>query len=133
MDLNNAEDRCRLPEFKGQLIDILEDYCEAAGIIIDNPDKDEYATENNAAIIYGSDYDTIAAPIEEAINTFGWKMTHDQIERTISKIIHAFATVVMDHGRGDGDAFKKMTAIKWAGYMPRSKLREVFDAWKIPR
>ena len=47
------------PEFIGQMVDIVEDFLEEKGVIIDNPEKKDEPDEATA-IIYGSDYDNLA-------------------------------------------------------------------------
>ena len=47
------------PEFIGRLIDIMEYFLYKKGVMIDNPERDEDGDED-AAIIYGSDYDALA-------------------------------------------------------------------------
>lgn len=47
------------PEFIGQMVDIVEDFLEEKGVIIDNPEKEDEPDEATA-IIYGSDYDNLA-------------------------------------------------------------------------
>ena len=44
------------PEFKGNLIDAVEDFLESKGVTIDNPEKED---DEDPAIIYGSDRKTI--------------------------------------------------------------------------
>ncbi len=62
------------PEFKGQLVDIFEDFCEEQGISIENEDREEYNRESgyapgeNAAIIFGDDYDDLTEAAEELVN-----------------------------------------------------------------
>ena len=46
-----------VPEFVGQIIDIFEDFLKEKNINIENPEKSEI--EDNEAIIYGSDYDSL--------------------------------------------------------------------------
>lgn len=48
-------------EFIGQFIDVFEDFLDSKGICIDNADRDE--DDDNAAIIYGDDYDILADEI----------------------------------------------------------------------
>lgn len=49
-------DRC---ELWGRLIDVVEDFLEEKGIHIDNPEKSD-DPDDEEAIIFGSDYDTLA-------------------------------------------------------------------------
>ena len=61
-----------LPEFKGQVIDILEDYFEEHHVNIPCTDKDDAIKDgedpSGLAIIYGEDYDKIGDEIEYYIN-----------------------------------------------------------------
>ncbi len=65
-------ERC---EFVGQIIDIFEDFLEEKGITISNPEKDE-DDEENAAIIYGSDYGIIQDALELMMRN--WKITEEE-------------------------------------------------------
>lgn len=56
-------------EFFGQIIDVFEDFLEARGIMLNNPERD-YAIEDGAdpeevAIIYGSDYGDLQTELED--------------------------------------------------------------------
>ncbi len=55
------------PEFKGNLIDAVEDFLETKGVNIENPEKTD---SDNPAIIYGSDYDLLAGALQEAITSW---------------------------------------------------------------
>ena len=61
-----------LPEFKGQVIDILEDYFEEHHVNIPCTDKDDAIKDgedpSGLAIIYGEDYDKLGDEIEYYIN-----------------------------------------------------------------
>ena len=56
-------------EFIGQIIDIFEDFLEAHGVTIENPERD--ADPDYAAIIYGSDYDELDGWIDALLDN--WK------------------------------------------------------------
>ena len=45
-------------DFVGQLIDVVEDFLESKGVVIENPEKTD---SDDPAIIYGTDYDTLMA------------------------------------------------------------------------
>lgn len=45
-------------EFAGQLMDVVEDFLESKGVVIENPEKTD---SDDPAIIYGTDYDTLMA------------------------------------------------------------------------
>ena len=55
------------PEFKGSLIDAVEDFLEEKGVKIENPEKTD---SDNPAIIYGSDYDLLASALQEVITSW---------------------------------------------------------------
>ena len=52
-------------EFLGQLIDVVEDFLDVKGVEIENPDRDR--EDDNAAIIYGSDYDVLSEGLEHTL------------------------------------------------------------------
>jgi len=62
------EDR---PEFIGEIIDIFEDFLEERGITINNPEKHEDGDDENAAIIYGSDYGELQTQLEGLMAGWG--------------------------------------------------------------
>ena len=49
-------------EFLGQIIDIFEDFLEERGIELPNEEREQ--DPDNAAIIYGSDYDQLQEELE---------------------------------------------------------------------
>lgn len=55
-------------EFIGQFIDVFEDFLDSKGICIDNADRDE--DDDNAAIIYGDDYDILADEILSVLHNW---------------------------------------------------------------
>ena len=56
-------------EFLGQIIDIFEDFLEERGVMLDNPEREE---DDDAAIIYGTDYDELQSRLEELM--VGWRL-----------------------------------------------------------
>lgn len=54
-------------EFLGSIIDIFEDFLENKNINIENPEKDD---EEDAAIIYGSDYDELQGKLENMMRNW---------------------------------------------------------------
>ena len=139
----------RLTELKGQIIDVLEDYCMDNHINIDNDERDEAIEEqafelhtlatangdtdsvpvidtNDFAIIYGYDYDRISYPVEKAIATFGWKMTHEQTEHVISKVLSEFAAIISERGHTSDDQPFSISRCNI-----RDKIRQVFISHKI--
>lgn len=63
----------QLAEFKGQLIDIFEDFLDERGIVIPNPERDEDKDldPEEAANIYGSDYDELADKLMDRLERWG--------------------------------------------------------------
>lgn len=57
------------PEFIGRLVDIMEDFLCQKGVMIDNPERDEDGDED-AAIIYGSDYDALADEFRHVMRAY---------------------------------------------------------------
>ena len=81
-------------QFRGQVIDIFEDFCDRENISIQNESKAVYDREagyepgENAAIIFGEDYDSIA---DTAVNF----LTHDSVA---AMVVKNFATILKDRG-----------------------------------
>ena len=94
-------DTSDIAEVSGQIVDVFEDYCDNEGITIFNPDKEEYDREagyepgENAAIIFGEDYDRITAPIEDLI--LNNSDTAD-IEKAICETALEFRNILQDRG-----------------------------------
>ncbi len=55
-------------KFIGQFIDVFEDFLDSKGICIGNADRDE--DDDNAAIIYGEDYDILADEILSVVHNW---------------------------------------------------------------
>ena len=70
MKLEEAE----VAEFKGQLVDALEDWLyDQKGIMpsdLPNDDRDAESDDDNTAIIYGEDYDIIGDAIQEQLDKY---------------------------------------------------------------
>ena len=60
-------------EFLGRIIDIFEDFLEEKGINIDNPEKEE---DDDAAIIYGSDYGILQDRLTDLMKI--WEIINDE-------------------------------------------------------
>lgn len=67
-DLRPALNHSERMEFFGQLVDEVEDFLEQKGIDIPNEEK---AEDEDAAIIYGTDYDQLAGGFEELLIGYG--------------------------------------------------------------
>ena len=61
-------DKNDTPEFLGRIIDIFEDFLEEKGIDIDNPEKED---NDDAAIIYGSDYGILQDQLKDLMKAWG--------------------------------------------------------------
>ena len=61
-------------EFIGNIIDIFEDFLDEKGVTLESPERDEEMEldGDNAANIYGSDYDSISDSLEALLR--GWKV-----------------------------------------------------------
>lgn len=58
-----------VPEFLGNLIDVVEDFLEKKGIGIPNEERDEN-DEDDQAIIYGSDYDDLSDAFQDVLENW---------------------------------------------------------------
>ena len=58
-------------QFLGDVIGAFEDFLEEKGITIPNPERDE-TSEDNQAIIYGSDYGYLQDRIEPVMKSWGY-------------------------------------------------------------
>lgn len=68
-------DQNSLAEFKGQIVDVFEDYLCEHNIVLVNTDRtnaiaDGEVDEEDAAVIYGDQYDIIGDIIEEIVNDY---------------------------------------------------------------
>ena len=54
-------------ELLGCIIDVFEDFLEEKGIQIENDERED---DDNAAIIYGSDYDRLTSDVETILSNF---------------------------------------------------------------
>lgn len=61
-----------MPEFLGNLIDVVEDFLEEKGIDIPNEERDEN-DEDNQAIIYGGDYDDLSDAFQDVLENWSDK------------------------------------------------------------
>lgn len=59
-------------EFVGQLIDIFEDFQEKRHVVLDNTEKIKDEELEDAAIIFGSDFDELADKIEDTLHNWGF-------------------------------------------------------------
>lgn len=62
-------------EFIGQLIDVIEDFLEDRGITLPNPEKED--CDEDAAIIYGSDYGDLQTGFEHVLSA--WNLLEEEV------------------------------------------------------
>lgn len=79
----------QLAELKGQLIDVFEDFLDSRGIVIPNPerDEDEDLDPDEAANIYGSDYDELAEGLMKTLEKWGLMESELSIDTPAGKLI----------------------------------------------
>lgn len=64
-------------EFVGQIIDIMEDFLEEKGIVLDNPEREDYEEDpDSLANIFGKDYDYIADRVRDRL--LAWKLVESK-------------------------------------------------------
>ncbi len=83
-------------DFCGTVVDEFEDYCDIVGITIDNPDRED--DDDNAAVIYGEDYDRITAPVEELLSKKAPKYEKAEILEAAKAAVAAFKEIVNERG-----------------------------------
>ncbi len=67
--MKNKPAICDTVEFIGEIIDVFEDFLEEKGVDIENRERSGNVM---AAILYGSDYDSLSDSIERVLR--GWKL-----------------------------------------------------------
>ena len=92
-------------EFRGEIIDTLEDFCDSNGISIRNLEKEEYDREagyapgENGAIIFGDDYDLI---VDEATFEMDWEnpkpLPDSLIKRNAENALNTFNSILQKRG-----------------------------------
>ena len=92
-------------EFRGEIIDTLEDFCDSNGIAISNPEKEEYdreagyAPSENEAIIFGDDYDLI---VDEATYEMDWEnpkpLPDSLVKRNAKNALNTFNSILQKRG-----------------------------------
>ena len=126
-------DQDNIAEFKGQIIDIFEDFCDKKGINIQNDERDEYnkeagyADNENDVKIFGNDYDYIVDEIDisaENSNFFANKI-HDRELKDISTIlIGNFKNIISERG-----SIKTLTNDDISNI--RTDIKDTFAKWNI--
>ncbi len=124
-------DQDNIAEFKGQIIDIFEDFCDKKGINIQNKERDNkeagYADNENDVKIFGNDYDYIVDEIDisaENSNFFANKI-HDRELKDISTIlIDNFKNIISERG-----SIKTLTNDDISNI--RTDIKDTFAKWNI--
>lgn len=118
-----------IPEFKGQVVDILEDLLAEHDAVIPNEDRD-YEIENGEdeeclAIIYGMDYDTIGDVVESIANQY---LADGKIDMpgSVAAVMAAYSELVDEALFKDG---KELSFDEIWGLM--AKVEELFTNWGI--
>ena len=114
-------------EFKGQVVDIFEDWLTEAGYKIPNQERDADDPDSGAEI-WGDDYDLITDEIDRVIReplengTFA-PLTKNEADELINNVYNAFIEII-----------KKNPSIQmWnaAEDQLRTSVRETFEAWGV--
>ncbi len=109
-------DESDMLEFCGEVIDILEDFCDDYGIEVENEERES----GNGAILYGEDYDAITDVIKEMADELTEKR-----EYCIKSIMDQFSSILKKRGtRGIDDDDKIML---------KNMLDVLFDNWFMDR
>ena len=126
-----------LAEFKGQIVDIFEDYFAEHNVVLNNEDKqtaiDDGEDPDNLAIIYGEDYDVIGDEIEYAINlkmSHGYVIDKSLMESISTATIDAAITLLanIDDETKRAEIILTMTNDKPA---LKNKIRDTFVNWNL--
>ena len=122
-----------LAEFKGEIIDIFEDFCDDNDINIINHERDMYNKDagylpgENDVKIFGVDYDLIGDEItyfvEAEFGLYDHKLHENDMDR-ISKILLLRFTKILNE-RGN----KKIDADNEA--IIKSKIKDTFNNWGL--
>lgn len=144
------------PEFRGQVVDIFEDYCADNNIFIQNDERDgeveDYLTECaslttddndgsipslDLAIIYGDDYDTIVGALEHYmdIDNDPSDATIEDKEAAIKDIIDAFYDIVRERAlyidANETVSLRVVSVNEDVVKFFHDKLDELFTKWEL--
>lgn len=118
-------------EFKGQLVDILEDYLSEHGVTIENlpnEDRDEYEADD-VAIIFGEDYDVIADGVQYELDTNNLMSGNTHSQDVISKVVDSvYETYKEITEKLVGTDF--MLSDNDANHL-KKKIRQIFLKWEV--
>ncbi len=98
-----------LTEFKGQIINIFENFCDNRNIKIVNKERDEYnknagwTYDENPVKIFGQDYDLIGNEIEffmvaEFHTVDGYTLDKNDFHRLCKVLLNRFDSIITDRG-----------------------------------
>ena len=118
-----------LPEFKGQVVDVYEDFCDDNAITIRNEDREEYNRESgyedgeNVAIIFGEDYDEIADRIEGFVLTLDSPFPREEVKRIALSCTSGFNGMLKERG--------SRTLTEPESQKLTAQIVEIFDRWEV--
>lgn len=122
-------------EFKGQIVDILEDYLQERGITLKSEERNETIREGDAdkqevAIIFGSLYDIIGDEIDYLIEYYNLFRTgsfsyYREETDAICSIADSYLRV-LEEGGLDDETFE---IVDWCHL--RAKILEMFVNWEL--
>lgn len=132
-----------LAEFVGQNVDLFEDYCSEKGIDIRNPEKAEFAEEqgiepdseeDNAAIIFGSDYDKIGDKVRYYIqeyDLFSNRISEKFAKTVAASIVDVFVEILSSRGTNKGieDDGVELSCLEIINLV--DKVVEAFRRWHL--
>jgi len=106
-----------LAEFKGQIVDIFEDFCDEMGITVENEDRDR-EDEDNLAVFYGDDYDAFGTIVEDFVekkHLFFQKIDALELSKLAATLFVTFSMIVLERGNDNTHV------------LPGEEQREAFD------
>jgi len=112
-----------IAEFTGMIVDIFEDYLEESNISLVNEERGEAIAdgEENVAIIFGSDYDYISCPAENAgYNFLNGEFTTQESE---DAIMEGFYNLLAN------SVSKAITISETDDKNMRESIQKVFSTW----
>ncbi len=122
-----------MPEFRGQMVDILEDMLAEKGATIENEDRDEAIGEGEdpegCAIIYGCDYDLISEPVQGVVEMYSlldFTVTDEAVKEAIVAIVMDGCRDVIDKAEFPDGGFtdEDYKALE-------DKIAETFTNWEM--
>lgn len=127
---------CDVNEFIGEIIDMLEDYLESKNVtpeMLPNEERDkEY--DDNAAIIYGNDYDHIADTIYDQLRKFNLIKYTDR-EKSINLTKNDMDNIVNEIYKSMEEVINKIEKIEMTKEdvekIKNKAINDTFTNWEI--